>query len=96
MAELAELRARIWGISGDYVWSHHEWAKHHDLPFELLSDHDHAVAKAYDSYNAEKKYNKRAVYLIDSTGVIAFINAQYNTRDVDDFEALRAALSAVT
>ena len=36
-AELAKLNANVLGISGDYVFSHHEWAKFHKLPFPLLS-----------------------------------------------------------
>src|SRR3954462_7726696 len=47
-AELSKLNATVLAVSGDYVFSHQEWAKHHNLQFPLLSDHDHAVAKTYD------------------------------------------------
>src|SRR5215216_5652332 len=30
-AELSKLNAVVLGISGDYVFSYHEWAKHHQL-----------------------------------------------------------------
>ncbi len=49
-SSLEKLDAEILGISGDYVFSHHEWAKQLALPFKLLSDHSHEVAKAYESY----------------------------------------------
>jgi peroxiredoxin Q/BCP len=32
-ARLGELNADVIGISGDYVYSHYEWVRHHDLPF---------------------------------------------------------------
>lgn len=94
-AELENLGARVWGISGDYKWSHHEWAKHHNLPFELLADHDHAVAKLYGSYDPEHKYNKRTIYVIGSDGKIAYINSQYRSREPQDFAALKSALARV-
>lgn len=94
-AGLGELGVRLWGISGDYKYSHHEWAKHHNLPFELLADHDHAIAKAYDSYAPEHLYNKRTIYVIGSDGRIAYINPQYKAREPKDFDALKAALASV-
>jgi len=93
--QFAELGVRIWGISGDYVYSHHEWAKHHNLPFELLADHDHTVGKLYDSYNPEYGQNRRAVYVIGSDGKIAFAKPVYSVRTPDDYEELKKALAAL-
>src|SRR5262249_16730068 len=56
---LGELNADVIGISGDYVFSHHEWAAHHNLPFRLASDHSHEVAKRYGSYNETYGFNRR-------------------------------------
>lgn len=94
-AQLDSLGVRVWGISGDYEYSHHEWAKHHNLPFELLADHDHAVAKKYDSYRPEDMMNKRTIYVIGSDGRIAYVNAQYKAREPQDFESLKTALASV-
>src|SRR3954462_6168940 len=58
-AELAKLNAEVLGISGDYVFSHQEWAKFHKLQFPLLSDHDHKIAKQYDSFMEQAGFNKR-------------------------------------
>ncbi|HEY0384763.1 MAG TPA: peroxiredoxin, partial [Pyrinomonadaceae bacterium] len=57
-AELSKLNASVLGISGDYVFSHHEWAKFHKLQFPLLSDHDHKVARLYGSYMEDAGFNK--------------------------------------
>ncbi|MBI3873097.1 MAG: peroxiredoxin [candidate division Zixibacteria bacterium] len=94
-ANLQKLGIRIWAISGDYVYSHLEWAKHHNLPFELLTDHDHAVARLYNSYDAEELFNKRTIYVVDSHGKIAFINPKYRAREEADFTALKAALGKI-
>ena len=90
---LQKLNAEILAISGDYVYSHFEWAKHHELPFKLLSDHSHQVAKAYDSYNEKSGMNKRTVFVIDKQGKIAFSDLQYSVADNQDFEKLKEALA---
>jgi peroxiredoxin Q/BCP len=90
--EFGKLNAAVLGISGDYVFSHQEWAKHHNLPFPLLSDHDHRVAKAYDSYMEQYGFNKRTVYLIDKEGVVRYVNLAFKAGDKKDYDALRAEL----
>ncbi len=94
-SDLQSLNAEVFGISGDYVWSHHAWAKHHDLPFRLLSDHDHAVAKTYESYNERSGYNRRTIFVIDRSGVIRYRNLQYSVSDSKDFERLKEELAKI-
>jgi peroxiredoxin len=94
-ADLGKLGVRVWGISGDYAYSHHAWAKHHDLPFELLADHDHGVARLYDSYDPPNLYNRRTIYVVGSDGRIAYVNSQYKAREPQDFGALKTALAKV-
>jgi peroxiredoxin len=88
-AELAKLNATVLAISGDYVFSHHEWAKYHNLQFPLLSDHDHHVAKLFDSYRDGTGFNKRTIYLIDRNGVVRFVNLDFKAGDSTDYDALR-------
>lgn len=94
-AALQALDAEILAISGDYVWSHHEWAKALNLPFKLLSDHAHQVAKLYNSYNEKSLYNRRTVYVVDKQGKISYVNLQYSVGDLNDFEKLKSALADV-
>lgn len=91
-AMLGALNAEIVGISGDYVFSHHEWAKHHDLPFRLASDHNHEVARRYASYNEPYGFNKRTVFVVDPAGRIAYLDLAYSTRDSVSFLKLQDAL----
>ncbi|MBI4468347.1 MAG: peroxiredoxin [Acidobacteria bacterium] len=90
--DLESLGTVILGISGDYVFSHREWAKHHNLKFPLLSDHDHAVARLYGSYEPKFGLNKRTVYVIDSQGIIRFRNLEFKAANKADYDALRAAI----
>jgi peroxiredoxin len=94
-SSLSELGAVVYGISGDYAFSHREWARHLDLPFALLSDHDHAVARAYESFDGTSGYNKRTVFVIDQKGNIAYMDLAYSVRSSDSFDRLKAALAKV-
>lgn len=94
-AALQSLNADVLGISGDYVFSHHEWAKYHNLPFRLLSDHLHEVAKAYNSYNEKTLMNKRTVFVIDKQGRIAYMDLAYSVATPDSFNKLKAALAQI-
>jgi peroxiredoxin len=95
IATFERLDVDVLAISGDYVYSHHAWAKELNLPFRLLSDHDHAVAKAYQSYNASTGYNHRTVFVIDRQGRIAYADLEYSVRDGSDFAALQASLESM-
>ena len=89
---LQKLNAEILAISGDYVYSHFEWAKFHNLPFKLVSDHTHETAKTYMSYNDKSGYNRRTVVVVDKTGKIAYVDLEYGVRDGEDFNRLKDAL----
>ncbi len=92
-SSLADLHAQVIGISGDYEYAHHQWAKEQNLPFILASDHKHDVAKTYNSYNEPAGYNKRTVYVIDKAGKIAYIDQSYSVKDMTSFDHLREAIA---
>ncbi len=92
---LGEFGAQVYGISGDYVYSHFEWAKHLNLPFGLLSDHTHEVSRKYDSFNNDTGYNKRTVYVINKTGKIAYIDPAYKAGNLESFDRLKEALKSL-
>ncbi|MEP0822050.1 MAG: peroxiredoxin [Ignavibacterium sp.] len=94
-ARLQELDAEILGISGDYVWSHHAWARHHNLPFRLLSDRRLEVARLYSSYNDKTDQARRTVFVVDKKGRIAYQDLEYSVADEMDFQRLRDALAGL-
>ena len=89
---LSDIGGQVIAISGDYAFSHYEWAKQLNLPFKLAADHLHKVARAYNSYNEKYGWNKRTVYVIDNQGKIAYIDLEYKARDLNSFNKLQDAL----
>ena len=69
--------AAVFGVSADSTNSHQKFTKKFGLTFPLLSDPDHAVAEAYDSWGLKKFMGreylgiKRNTFLIDEQGKIA-------------------------
>jgi len=92
-SDLSRLGTTVFGISGDYVYSHREWAKYHNLQFALLSDHNHDVARLYQSYNPQTGYNLRTIYVINRSGTIAYIDPAYRAGSPESFDSLRFALA---
>ena len=91
---LADLGAMVLGISGDYIFTQKEWAKNLGLQFTLLSDHDHAVAKAYRTYNSKSGYDVRSIWVIGENGRIVYMDPAYNVQTPDAFNKLKEALAS--
>ena len=64
--------AQVLGISVDGIWSHEAFANQYNLQFPLLSDFEPkgAVARMYGVYRHEDGYSERALFVIDSEGII--------------------------
>lgn len=64
--------ALILGISVDSKWSHLAFAKERKLGFPLLADFEPKgeVSTKYEAHDPEKGHSKRAIYLIDTEGII--------------------------
>jgi peroxiredoxin Q/BCP len=75
-AQFKKAKTLIFGISADTVESHEKFKKKLAFPFELLSDPDESVCKAYDVIQEKSMYGKkfmgieRSTFLIDAKGVI--------------------------
>jgi peroxiredoxin Q/BCP len=52
--EFKKRNAAVFGVSTDDLKSHQKFAHKYDLTFPLLSDPDHAVAEAYESWGPKK------------------------------------------
>lgn len=93
--QLGALNADVVGLSGDYIYSHHEWAAHHNLPFRLASDHDHTIARKYGSFLPQYGMNRRTVFVVDKQGKVAYMDMAYSTRDSVSFVKLKTALGGI-
>jgi peroxiredoxin len=67
-----EHNAQLLGISVDGNWSHRAYSESRGLNFPLLSDFEPkgAVARTYGVYDAQKGTSQRALFVIDSEGII--------------------------
>lgn len=76
-AALEGAGAVVLGVSADSAASHQKFRAKYELPFRLLSDADHAVAKAYGAWGLKKNYGReyegmiRSTVLIDPQGRVA-------------------------
>ncbi len=77
--------AAVLGVSGDSTASHQKFAEKYQLPFPLLVDEDHAVARAYGAYGMKKNYGReyegviRSTFIVDPAGRIAKVYAKVKT-----------------
>jgi peroxiredoxin len=72
LPEFRKFDAELLGISVDGIWSHLAFAKDRNLHFPLLADFEPKgdVARAYHVYRAEDGTSERALYVIDSAGIV--------------------------
>lgn len=92
--DLSGLGASIVGVSVDDEASHRDFATKHRLPFSLLSDPGHALAKKYDIARLFGLGAQRVTFVIDRGGVVrAAIHSELSmSRHVDQ---TRTALEAL-
>lgn len=63
----------VFGVSRDKMETHLKFQKQHNLPFELLSDLDGKVCKAYDALIPLIRMPKRVTYLVNDKHEIAAV-----------------------
>lgn len=69
-AGFQEANTVVLGVSADDNESHVQFAEKHDLPFLLLPDSDHVIARAY-GVPVRLGVTKRVTFVIDEEGRIA-------------------------
>jgi peroxiredoxin len=94
----------VFGISGDNPFAQEAWAKQSGITLPLLSDYEHAVAKAYgvayEQFLPEANLimggvPKRSAFVIDKAGIVRYAEVQEHPKDLPDFEAVKAALQGL-
>lgn len=90
--------ATVLGVSPDSPKQLAKWRKAEKLPYNLLSDADHAVAEAYGVWGEKSMYGRkymgiiRSHFIIDAEGKIA--DAQVKVSPEDSVERAVAAVVA--
>lgn len=95
IADFEQLDIQILPVSGDYVFTQHEWAKHHNLPFKLLADQTREFGKKLGVYLPDRGMFKRSVFVVRPDGRFTYIDVDYSVADDSDFKSLREAVSKV-
>jgi peroxiredoxin Q/BCP len=86
LEKFADLGAQVIGISADTSESHQKFAERHNLSVLLLSDTDHSVIKAYDSWKPKTMFGReflgiqRDTFLIDPEGTIVAVWRKVNPK----------------
>lgn len=94
------LNAEVIGISVDMLYTLAKWKEMEQLNFMLLSDFNKTVSRAYDSLIENWNFNmqgisKRAVFVIDTNGIIRHIEILANTGDMPNLPAIKAVLKTL-
>jgi peroxiredoxin len=91
----------VFGVSGDNPFAQAAWAEKEGITIPLLSDYEHAVAKAYgvayDQFLPEANLimggvAKRSAFVIDKTGIVRYAEVQNHPKDLPDFAAVKETL----
>lgn len=90
----------VYGISTDKSFSHRAFAETEDLDVTLLSDSDGTVAEEYgvlyDEFGAHKRIAKRAVFIVDSEGIVRYAWRTEDPSVQPDWQAVRTRLREIT
>ena len=101
LSAYASLNATVYGISGDNPFAQEAWAQKEKISVPLLSDYEHKVAKAYDavydSFLPQMNLGmggvpKRAVFIVDSHGLIQYAECNDDARALPNFDRVKASL----
>ncbi len=93
-------RAQVFGISVDTFFALKAFQTDQRLTFPLLSDFNKLVIRDYGVYNDDmiglKGIAKRAVFVIDGTGVVRYREVLEDARNEPSYEQVFAVVAALT
>lgn len=97
IARYNQLNVQVFGISTDALFTLKKYKEDQQLNFELLSDFNKDVSRAFDSLYEQFKYNmkgvsKRSAIIIDKYGIIQYCEILENASDVPNFESIHQKL----
>ncbi|MEW6320090.1 MAG: redoxin domain-containing protein [Acidobacteriota bacterium] len=99
LAEFAGLGAQVAAISVDSFFALKAWAAAQRFGFPLLSDFNKEVIHLYGVYNPDmiglKGLAKRAVFVVDRTGIVRHREVLEDARLEPDYGAVRAAVASL-
>ncbi len=79
LEDFSTAKAIVIGVSRDSLASHQRFAEKQNLPFQLISDTDELLCKAFDVIQMKNMYGKqvrgieRSTFIINPEGVVAHV-----------------------
>jgi glutaredoxin-dependent peroxiredoxin len=99
LARLNAAHAKVFGISVDTFWTLKIFQDQEHLRFPLLSDFNKDVMREYGVFNEDmiglKGIAKRAVFVIDQSGVVRHREVLEDARNEPDYEKALAAVDSL-
>jgi glutaredoxin-dependent peroxiredoxin len=97
--ELNKVNAKVVGVTVDTFFALKAWADAQKLAFPLLSDFNKTVIRQYGVVNPDmiglKDISKRAVFVIDRSGVVRHREVLEDARNEPDYGKVKQALAAL-
>ena len=89
-----DYNAEVLGISVDSLHTLRKYKEEQGLNFNLLSDFNKDVSRAYDTIYEQFGYgmkgvSKRSAFLLDKNGVVQYVEVLENAGEVPDFIQIR-------
>jgi peroxiredoxin len=99
VADLNKSNAQVLGVSTDTFFALKAWGDAQKLNFPLLSDYNKNVIRSYGVVNPDmiglKDISKRAVFVIDRTGVVTHREVLDDARNEPDYGKVKQALASL-
>ena len=96
----SKLNAEILAISVDSLFTLEKFKAEQKLPFHLLSDFNKDTSAAYGSLYENfvlgmKGVSKRSAFVVDTLGVIQYVEVLESAGDIPNFEAVQDTLKSL-
>ena len=95
MTQFDAVEAVVLGVSVDSHHSNQAFAERLRLSFPLLSDFHREVSAAYGVLNEQRGTSRRALFVIDKQGVIAYRDVSANAGDIAQIPGSAGAVAAL-
>jgi len=98
IARYNKLNVQVFGISTDALFTLKKYKEDQQLNFELLSDFNKDVSRAFGALYELYKYNmkgvtKRSAFIIDKNSIIQYCEVLENASEVPNFDAILQKLN---
>jgi peroxiredoxin len=98
-SDLNKVSANVLGVSTDTFFTLKAWGDQLKLNFPLLSDYNKEIIKEYGVFNPDmigmKGIAKRAVFVIDRTGVVRHREVLEDARNEPNYDAVKKTLASI-